>query len=249
MTTLTNPPEAFLLLSLSDASIRTSITTQSGILNLECVTITNPHGNSTPPDRDVYLVLRLNDFEMPIDPARVIHISLARSGQRTYTFDGTEDDPSDLVITLQSAKPGTIFEEDIATFEVILAQYADLRRPDTLATAGASPYSDYPGTQGDLRGHLVLLNEDNGEVVGEVDGSKFNIREDPALHERGQENVPVIIEVPEGEDLGALEMFARAVPPHEQDWMTKSATVIRCVTLPFHIRPYHTFWLTGPIVF
>jgi spartin len=229
MTVTSRRPEAFSLLDIADASVSTPLTTQSGTLHLECVTIA---GEST--NRDVYLVLRINTFETPIDPARVIHISYSGSGQRIYTFDGNEVDPSDLVLTLPSAKPETALADDLETFEGILAQYADLRRPDTATSSGspgaanaANASTLSPGAN-DLRGRLVLINEDNGEMVGEVDGP-LNIREDPRLHEPGREGDPVIIEVPEGEHLGAREMFARFVPPEEQDWVTKSAAMIRYV--------------------
>ena len=245
----TSQPEAFLLLALPNATIRSPATTESGVLNLKCVNVGQLE--------HVFLVLSMNTFETPIDPCRVIHLSMGPIvGQRTYAFDGTDDDPSDLVLTITSPPTAdAVFLEDLETFDGILAQYADFRHPTTsspatkvgsVALASSSPPPPPPtqaslggvpgGAHGDLRGQLILVNEKSGEMVGSVD-KKLNIYEDPILHERGHENDVVIIEVPEGQDVDALEIFARAVPPEEQDWMTKSATVIRLVVVFFGAIP------------
>ena len=97
-----------------------------------------------------------------------------------------------------------------------------------------------------LRGRLVLMDEANGEVVGELPQS-LNITEDPAMGAGmggGRSTAPVVLEMdPEmydactgvraltpGDDLlETRDVFARAVPPEEQDWYMKSATFIRCV--------------------
>ena len=72
-----------------------------------------------------------------------------------------------------------------------------------------------------------MINEDTGEVIGELD-HKVRIREDSSL---GYDENPVILEIPDGaeQDASAMEMFVRAIPPDQQDWITKSATIIRSV--------------------
>jgi spartin len=230
------PPEAFLLLTISNTTAKTPSITQAGTLNLKCVTITPPSppaGPASSTDKVVFLVLSVESFETPIDPGRVIHVSKAASGRRTYTFDGAGGVPNDLVLTISPpANLATTFEDNVEVFEGILFQYADLRHAttaedDTLPTptplAHKVNLGVTPIAPTDLRGHLVLVNEANGEIVGGVE-KKFDIHEDPVLYERGHESDTVIIEVPEGD---ALEMFARAVPPAERDWITNSATVIR----------------------
>jgi len=229
-----SPPEAFLLLTISNTTAKTPSITQAGALNLKCVTITPPappaDASASSTNKEVFLVLSVESFETPIDPGRVIHVSKTASGRRTYTFDGAGGVPNDLVLTISPpANLATTFEENVEVFEGILLQYADLRHaataeddalptPTPLVNSGVTHVA-----QADLRGHLVLVNEANGEIVGGVE-KKFNIHEDPVLYERGHESDTVIIEVPEGD---ALEMFARAVPPAERDWITNSATVIR----------------------
>ncbi|KAF8061667.1 hypothetical protein FPV67DRAFT_1631163 [Lyophyllum atratum] len=236
-------PEAFLLLTIPNTTLSAQGTTQSGTLNLECVTVQVPHA-SNPAARDVYLVLRLGLIETPIDPARVVQRTDG-AGWRTYTFSGTESDPTEMVVSVSPPTPSENnnphFMEDLETFETILAQYADLRgAPDSVnvtnpinTPVGSSDIigSGFPGAHGDLRGHLVVINQSNGEVVGQFDDSNFKVQEDPRLYQDGHENDAVIIEVPdsrpgEEQDATALQMFIRAVPPDQQDWITKSATVV-----------------------
>ncbi|KAG6907463.1 hypothetical protein DXG01_008847 [Tephrocybe rancida] len=232
-------PEAFLLLTIPNTTISVSGTNQTGTLHLECVTIQVPD-TSNPTNRDVYLVLRLGEFETPIDPSRVIQRTESQ-GHRTYLFHRTESDPTELAVSLAlpngpAANPHLL--EDIGTFETILAQYAADLQSASVSTDAKTPITSDAkgsigsGSYGDLRGQLVVVNEDNGEVVAQFDGTTFQLDEDPQLHEHGHENDAVIIEVPDNrsgheQDATALQMFARAVPADQQDWITKSATIVR----------------------
>jgi spartin len=226
-------PEAFQLLTLPNATISTNTTIQRGTLALECVTIAVPHSGAgaRPDQRDVYLVLKLNTYETALDPTRVVEFSVDSNGTRWYRFLGTETDPSILALSITPTANDQHILEDLETFEGILTQYAAEVRGRTHPAEPATTTRDGPAL-GDLRGHLVLINEDSGEVVGQVD-KKFNIREDPRLHEKGRENEPVVIEVPDEDgvydDGTPLEVFARYVPPGEEDWITKGATVVRLV--------------------
>jgi hypothetical protein len=97
-----------------------------------------------------------------------------------------------------------------------------------------------------------MINEETGEVVGEVE-DRFRIQEDPVLYERGHENDPVFIEIPdeaglrEG-DANALAAFARIVPPDQQDWITKSATIVRHVISSIRSTrtPFSNLGLSSP---
>jgi spartin len=229
--------DAFLLLMLDNATLATPAFSESGILGLECVSVQIPDA-PTAVDRDVYIVLRLGSFEAPIDPARVIYRTDGHEW-RKYTFHGTEIDPTEILVTLAfpaDRKSNPLFMDDLEMFESILAQYADLRGlPDYANHAsnsiGSSNLVDSAGSQGDLRGHLVVINEVTGEVVGQFDDSRFSIKEDPKLHQRGREADPVIIEIPDtiegGEGRTPMEMFVRTVPADQQDWIAKSATLVR----------------------
>ena len=230
------PPEAFVLITIPNSSLYDSTTgfTESGTLALECVTMSIPEALH---DRDVYLVLRLNTSELPIDPARVVQ---RRDGteSRIYTFQEIPQDPAELVLTIRLDRCDAQQQEDLDTFESILAQYvADLRglgQQPSAANASLAPQNlESSGiTRGDkdLRGHLVMVDEKTGEVVGEIE-DRFRITEDPVMYQKGHENDPVIIDVPEvstkEDDGNAFEAFARIVPPDQQNWITKSASVVR----------------------
>ncbi|KAJ7118870.1 hypothetical protein C8R44DRAFT_878405 [Mycena epipterygia] len=221
--------DAFLLLNLSNCSLVANTIHQSGSLALECVTIQLPDAPTS--DSHVYLVLRLNETEFPIDPTRVIKTNFSESGSRKYTFVASEADPVELVLTVHLPNiPDSHFLEDIEIFESILSQYADLQGAFAQETPDVSRNVYDKADSEELRGHLVLVNQDNGEVVGEFD-RKFAVQEDPALGKKGHEGDPVVIEIVEpraGEDhdANAMEIFARAIPPENQDWITKGATII-----------------------
>lgn len=216
--------QAFQLLRLSNTSLTSAGLDERGVLSLECVTIPLLEGQSI--GRDVYLVLRLNISEIPIDPARTIYRD-DFPGCRKYIFSATAADPSELVLTITlplEEKRTQQLIEDLETLDGILMQYHD---PPSVP---AQPVVGVERGEKDLRGRLVMINEDNGEVVGEVE-DRFRIREDQVMYEKGHENDPVIIEVPERSlaqgDADAMEAFARIVPPDQQDWITNSATIVR----------------------
>ena len=230
--------EAFLLLSLPKCTLSVKDYTETSPLGLQCVTVPLPDASSDF-NMNVYLVLRLNMSETPIDPARIVHRTMTPA-TRVYTFNATSAEPDELVLTV-SCPPGdkksSHLHEDLETFESILEQYAIEFRcsasPGTQTQIPSIPPPTYVNDQKNLHGHLVMINEDTGEIVGEVE-DRFRIQEDPMMYQQGHENDPVVIEVPdEGglreEDANALAAFARIVPPDEQDWITKSATVVRCV--------------------
>ncbi|EEB89340.1 hypothetical protein MPER_12571, partial [Moniliophthora perniciosa FA553] len=189
-------------------------------------------------NRDVFLVLRVNSLEVPLDPTRTIVLNDSSSG-RTYVFYGTETDPTQVTLVIAySVYNDAALPEDLETFDSILAQYANFQvaggasEPPSPANEKAGGLSIVPASgplkNEDMRGHLVLMNEDTGEIVGEVD-KRITVREDPHLSEKGHENDPVVIEIPDdaspdGET--AIEAFARNVPPDEQNWMTTSASLV-----------------------
>ena len=251
-------PEAFALLVLPNITLTTGqpphAHPETGVLSLECVTVPHP-GGSSGTDRDVYLVLRLNNSETPLDPDRIVH-RVDNPASREYIFYGTANDAEEIRLafpTSGTTPPGYL--EDLETFESIIGQYhgevktGNLADPFTdnkyasIPRGGGAPQTRQPsmGTvnvggvakgDADLRGHLVMIDESTGEIVGQVE-DRLKIHEDPLLHTRGHENDAVIIEVaeqsPEEEDANALEAFARYVPPEEQNWVTKGASVVRYV--------------------
>ena len=53
--------------------------------------------------------------------------------------------------------------------------------------------------EGDLRGRFVLMNEDDGQIVGTLDSS-VRVNEDPSLAERGHEGDLVVVKLLKGTD-------------------------------------------------
>lgn len=301
---VTHTPKAFLLLTLNNVSVHVADATYSGVLSLECVTAPPRLPVATPPpprysgilggyrsakvitpepapllnDRDVYLVLKIENYEALIDPAKVV-IREDGPGWRTYRFQPNEVDPNETLIRVWPPLPGERnpqLVEDLETFDGILGQYVSVRnsasttpqnvyasvnekspgattqipppppppsypypQPYTQTSAQINPSiaraGSYNGDQ-DLRGHVVMINEDTGEVLGQLD-HQVRIHEDAGL--RTDQNGAVILEIPETrtgreQDATAMEMFVRAIPPDQQDWITKSATIARCVVVLYN---------------
>ncbi|KAG6831224.1 hypothetical protein H0H92_012021 [Tricholoma furcatifolium] len=232
-------PEAFLLLTIPNATVTLAGYSQTGVLFLECVTVQLPDTSSST-DRDVFLVVRSGSIEAPVDPTQIIRKTEGQ-GHRTFSFHLTDSDsdPPVLVISVfcgPESGPNSL--EDLGTFETILAQYAaefrsapsgaDVKAPIKPPSKG---FVGYDASHGDLRGHLLVVNQDDGEIVAQFDRDTYKLQEDPQIHERGHENDAIIIEVPDDrpgyeQDATALQMFVRAIPPEEQDWVTKSATIV-----------------------
>ncbi|KAI0373231.1 hypothetical protein BV20DRAFT_963050 [Pilatotrama ljubarskyi] len=262
-------PEAFVLLHIPQVTLATANGSETGTLALECVTLAPDSDNKTAPlaaslsteDRSLYLVLRLNTLELPLDPAYPISVQVGPDGARTYTFQSADSQPDQpplfirLTVPIPS-RPDAHRAETIEAFDHILAQYAEVQGlPQSPVSASSShgskdaqsPTEGQP--QEDLRGKLVLMDEESGEVVGELP-NRVHITEDPALAkaEKGKdgEPAPVLLELPpdvydaytgqgtsvvpyheQESDLNeAKEIFVRAIPPEDQDWITKSATFI-----------------------
>lgn len=202
-------------------------------MNLEVFYFPSSKGPGTASDHDVFLVVRLNSIETPIDHTQPIFADLSQDDVYTYTFCA----PNLERLTLQVQVPSTddpVLLEDLESFNGILSQYADVyesssTHPAPLKVGATSHLIDDES----LRGHLVLVNEETGAVVGEFD-QPFSVREDPKLGLKGHESDPVVIEVNRD---GPLELFAMAVPEDQQDWITRSAKVIRCVYVQMSSQP------------
>jgi len=206
---------AFTLLNLPNATLKVGNTTYDGTLALDCVTISVSQNSlsAQTPAQDLYLVLRIKLHEIPLDPSRAIRCSI-QNGFRHYSLLGASGE--DIVVVLYEPDEPYI-KEDLETFDGALGEYAGFE--------GLKPFAGSEKPQ-DLRGHVLLVNEDNGDIVGEVD-HQIVIQEDPTLHDKGREKEPVIIEISEGG--GARAAFVHAVSPGEQDIFTKGASSVRWV--------------------
>jgi spartin len=223
--------EAFLLLTLPDVELTAPGVRERGTLELECLTVP-----AAPTARDVFLVLKLGRYETVIDPERHVTVSTTIPTERTYHLHGTPVDPNAITIrVLAGEKSGdTLRAADIETFDAILEQYASFTpgAPHAERTDSGAAYHLSDGKE-DLRGRLVLVDQDNGEVLGTVGDSRTAIHEDPSITRRGHEHEPVVIDVgPGGELESARDIFVRAIPEREQTMMTRGASMLRYVDSP-----------------
>ncbi|KAH9930943.1 uncharacterized protein B0H18DRAFT_1083676 [Fomitopsis serialis] len=251
---------ANVLLSLPEATLRTQSTPTTGTVYLQYINVAPPSGSaSATSGRSVYLVVRLNAIEFPIDPSRPVARHITPDGTHVYTFvlDGQAARTLDLkgesvpVSLSLRGLPDPARIDAIETFDQILGQYAGWEGASggVQQSAGVNLHEG-GGNPETLRGRLVLMDEATGEMVGEVP-HQLPIHEDPALVRVDEvegakgtaHTAPVVLELPpnvydaytgQGTAEGAAaselseaqEIFVRAIPPDQQDWMTKSASLI-----------------------
>lgn len=210
---------------------------------------------------------RWNTVQLIIAPSGQRSYSFVPGGDNDV-YGSSEKRASRVKIIIPPPKVGAsvVAQEDVETFDNLLTQYGDLSwsygdpdltfdlppplpaRPTTPRTPnaniGLNVEEAKPIDDPSLRGRLVLMDEANGEVLGQLPHT-MNITEDPALTSRGTN--PVMLEMhPDMYDactgikeFGSLgnelletrEVFARAVPAEEQDWIMKSATLVRYAAL------------------
>lgn len=237
--------DAHILVTIPNATLASSSSgTFAGPLALEYITFDIPSSTSATATRDVLLVLRIGAFEAPLDPARALTVSTLPPGSTTtttaaaaaihrhrYVFHATRDD-SEFTLEFPATRETA---DDVELFHSVLVGYAADVHGGTEGSAVAGARAVDGGDEGeeDLRGRFVLVNEDSGEIVGALDRS-VRVHEDPSLAERGHEDDPVVVELPEGEggggaldELRDIEVIVRAIPPEERDWMLKGAEFVR----------------------
>lgn len=269
---MTTDPDSHILVTIPNVTYHTIAGVETGDLSLICITI--EHDTPAGPTESLDLILHLNNHVYPIDPSIPLSLKYLPNGERTYSFQPTESRPgSHTLVHLTIPPPGndTHLKDANEILDHVLAQYADLSQ-DTDGLPPVPSYDQAVSTQfagrhlddPQLRGHLILLDESNGQVVGELPQT-LNLNEDPTLlassqggsEKKGEDGkaAPVVLELPpdvydaymsgkgtftgEGQELlETREIFVRVIPPEERDWMTRGAGAIRCV-LSIHARISH----------
>ena len=186
------------------------------------------------PTHDFWLVLRVSTFEMPLIPTQMLTPLQSPEGV-AYTVPSPTIPNASLQLILP--RPGSAADmEDLDSLEVLLKQYKSLD-PEATALEGIDANSLGNG-QGvapeDMRGRLVLINEDNGEVVGELD-QQLDVQEDARVG-RDAQNRPVILDFGNVIDGYAPKVKIQTVPEDEmEDWMLRGAHHLRSVDRPSDI--------------
>lgn len=115
--------------------------------------------------------------------------------------------------------------EDLDSFEVLLRQYGSLPSTETALKDLDTPFMNGPVGE-ELRGRLVLINEESGEVVGELD-QQLNVVEDKKIAE-GDKDKPVVLDFGNVIDGYAPKVQVKSVPEDElDDWILKGAHFLR----------------------
>ncbi|KAH8824688.1 hypothetical protein DL96DRAFT_1614740 [Flagelloscypha sp. PMI_526] len=184
--------QGFVLLSLPDCTLTSHAVHARGELEIECVTVL-PTADNGLTSEDVYLVLKCGKQEVPIEPSRICVVST--NGQR-FSFYPTSYDSSTLELNAGS--------NDAELLTSILAEYlGSMSQP-----------------RPELAGHLVLMNEDTGEVVGQIsEANPGNIHYEQGLGKHD----PVVVDIDENDSGQAMEFFVRTVPHNERDWISWGA--------------------------
>ena len=248
--------EGFLLLSIDKASLSSTSpnypTIPIGLLSIECVTIPISE-NAGPREYDMWLILRIDPSNQPANVS-----TGSASGGLELALPATQriiHDRSSNTYTIPLAGPGAIygdatltivlpmpsdsrFQENYETLEVIFAQYAVLQTipppsgPPPTSTAGAPlPWE----RDGNLKGRLILVDEENGQVIGELP-EKVQIHEDGAMKfpPRGHEKDPVVVELRDEKEGGKTGAFVHPITVDESDLLMRTAGLVRSV-LPCQI--------------
>ena len=163
---------------------------------------------------------------MPIIPEQYLKPVPGKDGI-TYSAASSTVSTAYLLIVLPS--PGSEADmEDLESFEVLLRQYKSLGVVDTaLANITAPPAgsSSAPLAE-ELRGRLMLVNEDNGEIMGELN-QEFDVEEDKRLAAEDR-NKPVVLNFGDVVDGFSPTVKVQTVPEAElDDWMLRGAHELR----------------------
>ena len=169
---------------------------------------------SAAPEEDFYLHLHLPpdlDLELPAT-TQVYH-----QPPRSYLIPRWDLGPETSAFTrIEFPKIGTgsdrVTQEDVDTFETILAQCtAFLERAKapgdqkSYNPAAFQPGEGYVGTGEKGQGHIVLVDEENGSIVGEL-GQGFNVIEGKDV--KPGSKLPVEISLPTEEEGGQIHVNA-----------------------------------------
>ena len=91
-----------------------------------------------------------------------------------------------------------------------------------------------PLPDGDLKGRLILVDDENGQVIGEL-SEKVQVHEDEAMKfpPSGHEKDPVVVELRDEKEGGRTGAFVHPITVDESDFLMRTAGLVRSV-LPCH---------------
>lgn len=184
------------------------------------------------PTHDFWLVIHVGPtFEMPLVPETYLVPSPSNSNAITYTIPSPDVPQASVELCLPS--PTTSADmEDLDSFEVLLRQYKSLGAETTALSnvtvppvGAAKPSSPAPLPE-EMRGKVVLINEDTGEVVGELDQT-IDVEDEKKLAGDAK-NRPVVLDFGNVVEGYAPKVTVQRIREEDMDdWMLKGAHTIR----------------------
>ncbi|WWD17229.1 hypothetical protein CI109_101667 [Kwoniella shandongensis] len=213
-TPLVDQASGYLLLTIEHAAVKQAMVLARGQMRLECVSLpipaeigrqtANPFAPSPSdppiPTHDFWLVLHVGaTFEMALVPGEMLQPQQVDKDGISYIVPSPQVPNASLLITLPL--PNSLADmENLESLEVLLRQYRCIGAEVTALTnvaapsksASGAPASSPPLAPEELRGKLVIINEDNGEIIGEMDQT-LDLEEDRKLAGTDK-NKPVMLD-------------------------------------------------------
>lgn len=186
------------------------------------------------PTHDFWLVLQVGTFEMPVVPGQQL-IPTPEPTPEGIVYTVPSPSVPNAFLSITVPRPASAADmEDLDSFETLLRQYKSLGVEATalanvtvppIGSAARNNRYDQEGDE-DYRGKLVLINEDSGEVIGQLD-QELSVEDGQRLAKDDQ-NRPVILDFGHVIDGYAPSVKVQRVPEAEMDdWMLKSAHHLR----------------------
>lgn len=286
--------QAYLLLTLNDVQVvqvyeHQELQLGKGELVLECISLpinpavgrqqANPFADTSDPTKDLWLVLKVGTFELPLLPTHKISKETTTNGSIVFTIPSPQS-PSGPILELRLATIASPEdEEDYETFEVLLKQYGCLplsqvsreikgsaaivspsssdlvgmasapstatassqRTPPPVPaknglSSGSTPGTASPRSRTEARegGRFVLVDEDTGQVIGELDNridvevaNGVNAARPGMAAGDGKSAEPVVVDFGELEQGWAQKVTVQSLDEKDlDDWMLKGAHYI-----------------------
>ncbi|KAI6151175.1 hypothetical protein BKA82DRAFT_4353036 [Pisolithus tinctorius] len=175
-----------------------------GVLELNSASVPIAEGgkaSDAQSNEELYLVLRVGLHDTPTDPSRPVRVT-SRHDENSYAF-GTADGRTAMLLLPTASQNDTQAIEDQETL------------PDFFCHTEKES----------ARGRVLSVDENTGQVVGELNHKFPIIKEGPALGFPCTDNVPVVIEITDG-DAGSFRT---------RGWITSSTTFVRRVSKHFFL--------------
>jgi spartin len=215
----------------------------------------NPFADVSDPSKDLWLVIKVGAFELPLLPDHKIQKTTQPDGSTVFSIPSPQSrsgagPTAQVVLPPPSNQEDT---EDYETFEILLKQYgclpssqvsraikgaaAIVAPPLPTTSAPGSGTSTPQGTPDQRGGRFVLVDEGTGQVIGELDnridvevGKDVNAGSSASSTGDHKMNDPVMVDFGVLDEGWAQKVTVQTIDEQDMnDWMLKGAHYIRYV--------------------